>query len=89
MTIAAVTYYFVCFPPIDNVLVGAPGKSIVGINSNLGDKAALSRITIAGDASRKIAICDEYKGVTSGEPTKVASGVSAACSYVPSAITYK
>jgi hypothetical protein len=74
---------------VENVTVTAPGKSLVGINSNLGDKATLSGITIVGDSSRKIAICEEYKGVTSGEPSKISSGPSAACGYTPSAITYR
>lgn len=74
---------------VENVLITAPGKSLVGINSNLGDKATLSGITIVGDSSKKIAICEEYKGVTSGEPSKVSSGPSAACGYTASSITYK
>lgn len=74
---------------VENVTVTAPAKSLVGINSNLGDKATLSGITIVGDPSKKIAICEEYKGVTSGEPSKVASGPSAACGYTASAITYR
>jgi hypothetical protein len=74
---------------IENVTITAPAKSLVGINPNLGDKATLTGLTLIGDTSKKIAICEEYKGVTSGEPTKVASGPSAACAYTPSAITYK
>ncbi|MFS0701053.1 pectate lyase [Cellulomonas sp. 179-A 4D5 NHS] len=74
---------------VENVTVTAPGKSLVGINSNLGDKATLSGITIVGDSSRKIAICEEYKGVTSGEPSKIGSGPSAACGYSSSSITYR
>lgn len=74
---------------VSNVQVTAPGKSVVGINSNLGDKATLSGVTIIGDSSRKIAICEEYKGVTSGEPSKIGSGPSAACGYSTSSITYR
>ena len=74
---------------VENVLITAPGKSLVGINSNLGDKATLSGVTIVGDSSKKISICDEYKGVTSGEPSKISSGPSAACGYTASSITYK
>ncbi|MBB2922811.1 pectate lyase [Cellulomonas cellasea] len=74
---------------VENVTVTAPGKSLVGINSNLGDRATLSGVTIVGDSSRKIAICEEYKGVTSGEPTKIGSGPSAACGYSTSSITYR
>ncbi|MBB2923067.1 hypothetical protein FHR80_001979 [Cellulomonas cellasea] len=74
---------------VQNVTITAPAKSLVGINPNLGDKATLSGLTIVGDPSKKIAICEEYKGVTSGEPTKVSSGPSAACGYTPSAIVYR
>jgi hypothetical protein len=74
---------------VDGVQVTTPGKALVGINSNLGDKATLRNVTIIGDSSRKISICDEYKGVTSGEPSKVRSGPSAACGYSTSDITYR
>ncbi|GCD20829.1 pectate lyase [Cellulomonas algicola] len=74
---------------VQNVQVTAPGKSLVGINSNLGDKATISGVTIINDSSKKIAICEEYKGVTSGEPSKVSSGPSAACGYSTSSITYR
>ena len=74
---------------VDNVQVTAPGKSLVGINSNLGDKATLTNVTIVNDSSKKIAICEEYKGVTSGEPSKIGSGPSAACGYSTSSITYR
>ena len=74
---------------VDNVKVTAPGKSLVGINSNLGDKATITNVQIYGDSSKKIAICEEYKGVTSGEPSKIGSGPSAACGYSTSSITYK
>ncbi|MBO3087721.1 pectate lyase [Cellulomonas dongxiuzhuiae] len=74
---------------ISNVQVTAPGKSLVGINPNLGDRATISGVTILNDASRKIVICEEYRGVTSGEPTKVGSGPSSACGYSTSSITYR
>ncbi|MBB2922812.1 pectate lyase [Cellulomonas cellasea] len=74
---------------VDGVQVTTPGKALVGINSNLGDRATLRNVTIIGDSSRKISICDEYKGVTSGEPSKVRSGPSAACGYSTSDITYR
>jgi hypothetical protein len=74
---------------VDNVRITAPGKSLVGINSNLGDKATLTNVTIVGDSSRKIVICEEYKGVTSGEPSKIGDGPSAACGYSTSNITYQ
>ncbi|MDQ0372536.1 pectate lyase [Cellulomonas humilata] len=74
---------------IDNIKVTAPGKSLVGINSNLGDKATITNVTIYNDSSKKIVICEEYKGVTSGEPSKIGSGPSSACGYSTSSITYK
>nr|BFE87798.1 pectate lyase [Planobispora longispora] len=75
---------------VSNVQVTAPGKSLVGINSNYGDTAKLSGITIVGDPGKKIAICDRYKGVTSGEPSKIGSGADGVnCVYSASAITYK
>ena len=74
---------------VQNVLVTAPGKALVGINPNLGDRATITGVTVVNDPSRKIAICEEYRGVTSGEPTKVATGPSAACGYSPSGITYR
>ncbi|QCB93794.1 pectate lyase [Cellulomonas shaoxiangyii] len=74
---------------VENVQVTAPGKSLVGINSNLGDRATLSGVTIRNDSSRKIVICEEYRGVTSGEPSKIGSGPSSACGYSASSITYR
>jgi hypothetical protein len=74
---------------VQNVLVTAPGKALVGINPNLGDRATITGVTVVNDPSRKIAICEEYRGVTSGEPTKVATGPSAACGYSTSGITYR
>ncbi|WP_249667369.1 pectate lyase [Cellulomonas fengjieae] len=74
---------------IQNVQITAPGKSLVGINSNYGDRATLSGVTILNDSSKKIVICEEYKGVTSGEPSKIGSGPSSACGYSSSSITYR
>lgn len=74
---------------IENVLVTGPGGAIAGINSNLGDRATISGVTIRNDPSRRIAVCEEYRGVTSGEPSKIGSGPSAACDYSSSDITYQ
>jgi hypothetical protein len=58
---------------VSNVRVTAPGgKALVGINANYGDTATLSGITVVNDPT--IAICDKYKGVTSGEPPKTGTG---------------
>lgn len=74
---------------VDNVTATVPGKALVGINTNYGDTAKLTRITIVGDTSRKIEPCQKYKGVTSGEPTKTGSGPdSTNCLYTTANITY-
>ena len=74
---------------VQDVLVTAPGTALVGINPNLGDRATISGVTIVGDSSRRITICEEYRGVTSGEPTRTGSGPSQACGYSTSSITYR
>ena len=49
-----------------------------------------SKITIVGDSSKKIVACEKYKGVTSGEPSKIGSGPdSTNCLYKTSDITYR
>ncbi|MET8943509.1 pectate lyase [Streptomyces sp. NPDC004542] len=58
---------------LDTVKVTGPGKDIVGINSNLGDTAKLSGITITGDPGGKIVPCQKFEGVTSGEPKELGS----------------
>jgi hypothetical protein len=75
---------------VDNVTATVPGKALVGINTNYGDTAKLTRITIVGDSSRKLVPCTKYKGVTSGEPTQIGSGPdSTNCLYTAANITYK
>ncbi|OAA25454.1 Pectate lyase [Frankia sp. EI5c] len=76
---------------VRNVVVTAPGKALVGINTNYGDTATLSGITVVGDSSRKISICDRYTGNSKGsEPTKTGSGADGTyCRYSTSDITYK
>ncbi|WIV55249.1 pectate lyase [Amycolatopsis nalaikhensis] len=75
---------------VDNVTATVPGKALVGINTNYGDTARLTRITIVGDTSRKIEPCQKYQGVTSGEPTKIGSGPdSTNCLYTTANITYQ
>ncbi|MEX5711152.1 pectate lyase [Parafrankia sp. FMc6] len=76
---------------VRNVTVTAPGKTLVGVNTNYGDSAQLSGVTIVGDSSRKISICDRYTGNSSGsEPTKTGSGVDGTyCRYTPSDIAYR
>ncbi|QQQ78315.1 pectate lyase [Saccharothrix sp. 6-C] len=62
-------------------------KVLAGINTNWGDTARFSRITVYGTTS----ICDKYKGVPKGsEPTKIGSGADGVnCFYSPSDITQR
>lgn len=74
-----------------NITATSPGKSLAGINANYGDTARFSKITIVGDSSKKISICDRYTGNNTGaEPTKIGSGADGKnCIYSSSDITYK
>ncbi|MEV6208959.1 pectate lyase [Kitasatospora sp. NPDC051914] len=75
---------------IDNVIATAPGKKIVGINSNLGDTAKITRLTVVGDSSKKITVCQRFTGVTSGEPKEAGSGPDGTnCLYAAADVTYK
>ncbi|MFI5937340.1 pectate lyase [Actinoplanes sp. NPDC051494] len=76
---------------VQNVVLTAPGKSVVGINTNYGDTATLSGITIVGDSSKKMAICDRFTGNSTGaEPPKTGTGPDGTyCKYSTSSITYK
>ncbi|MET9496848.1 pectate lyase [Streptomyces sp. NPDC006552] len=75
---------------VDDVDVTAPGKAIVGINSNYGDTAALRGVRIHGDSGKKIRPCVRYKGNSSGdEPTETGSGPDGTyCKYTASDLTY-
>jgi hypothetical protein len=76
---------------LSNVLVIAPGKTLVGINTNYGDKATISAVTIQGDSSKKIHVCAKYVGnATGAEPPSPGYGAdSTYCLYSTSGITYK
>jgi len=74
---------------LDQITVHGPGKTLVGINPNYHDTAKITHITIVGDSSHKIDICDKYHGVTSGEPKLESKGPDASCIYSTSDITYK
>lgn len=76
---------------IKNVTATAPGKALAGINANYGDTATFSKITITGDSSKKISICDRYQGNSNGsEPSKTGSGSDGtSCRYSSSDISYK
>jgi pectate lyase len=62
-------------------------SALAGINTNWGDTARFTRITVYGSTS----ICDKYKGVPKGsEPTKIGSGADGVnCFYSPSDITQR
>lgn len=69
--------------------VTAPGKSLVGINTNYGDTAALRNVRIHGDSSRKIKPCIRYTGNDSGdEPVETGSGPDGTYRYNSSDIGY-
>ncbi len=76
---------------INDVDVTAPGKSIVGINSNYGDTAALRKIRIHGDSAKKIKTCTRFQGNNSGkEPKELGSGPDGTnCRFASSDITYQ
>ncbi|MDG4808130.1 pectate lyase [Micromonospora sp. WMMD1120] len=75
---------------IDNV-TARDVDAIAGINTNWGDTARFSRITIVDDPGRETSICVKYKGVPKGsEPTVVGEGADGVnCLYSPSDITYR
>ena len=76
---------------IRNVTATYKGKSLAGINTNYGDTATFSNITIVGDSKKKISICDKYTGNNTGkEPPKIGSGPDGTnCRYSTSDIHYK
>ncbi|WP_376772910.1 pectate lyase [Streptomyces himalayensis] len=76
---------------ISNVKVTSPGGVVVGINANYGDTAILSGVTIVGDSSKEINVCERFKGNNSGdEPSGLGSGPDGThCRYSASGVTYK
>ncbi|OAH16494.1 pectate lyase [Streptomyces jeddahensis] len=75
---------------VNDVDVAAPGGSIVGINSNYGDTAALRNVRIHGDSSKKIKPCVRFQGNNTGaEPVQIGSGPDGTyCRYTASDLTY-
>ena len=76
---------------LQNITATAPGKVLAGVNTNFGDTARFSGITIVGDSKKKISICDRFTGNNTGkEPTKTGSGADGkSCFFSGSDITYK
>ncbi|MFF9282328.1 pectate lyase [Streptomyces griseosporeus] len=76
---------------INDVDVTAPGKSIVGINSNYGDTAALRNVRIHGDSGKKIKTCTRFQGNNTGkEPKELGSGPDGtSCLFTAADISYE
>jgi pectate lyase len=75
---------------VQNVIAQAGHAALVGINSNYGDTATLSNITIVNDPSHKLVICQRYTGNNTGaEPPKSGSGPGSGCNYSSSDIHYQ
>jgi hypothetical protein len=76
---------------IRNVTATYKGGALAGINTNYGDTATFSNITILKDTSKKIVICQKYIGNSTGaEPPKNGSGADGTyCKYSSSDIHYQ
>ncbi|MER6349704.1 pectate lyase [Streptomyces sp. NPDC001595] len=76
---------------INDVDVTAPGKSIVGINSNFGETASLRKVRIHGDSAKKIKPCTRFQGNDTGaEPKELGTGPDGTyCRYTASDLTYQ
>ncbi len=76
---------------IRNVTLTRPGNTVAGINTNYGDTARFSGITIVNDSGRSMVICRKYTGNDDGdEPTQVGTGADGInCIYSTSDITYR
>ncbi|MBB3099891.1 hypothetical protein FHR83_007607 [Actinoplanes campanulatus] len=74
---------------VQNVVATAPAGSLVGINTNYGDTATISKVTVVGKKS--LDICVKFTGNSSGkEPTKIGTGADGVnCLYNESDITFK
>jgi hypothetical protein len=73
----------------NNITLTAPGSAVAGINTNYGDTARFTLITIIGNSSMKI--CNKYTGNNTGaEPPLIGSGADGVnCIYSASDITFK
>ena len=76
---------------IKNVTATYKGGSIVGINTNYGDSATITNLTIIGDTKKKISICDKFIGNQTGKgPSSDGKGADGTyCKYSNSDIRYK
>jgi pectate lyase len=74
-----------------NLTLTRPGNTVAGINTNYGDTARFTGITIVNDSSRAMVICRKYTGNDDGdEPTQIGTGPdSTNCLYSSSDLTYR
>ncbi|MFI8252831.1 pectate lyase [Streptomyces filamentosus] len=75
---------------VSDVDITAPGKSIVGVNANHGDTAALRNVRIHGDTKKKIRPCTRFTGNSTGkEPVETGTGPDGTtCRYTASDVSY-
>ncbi|OAA20028.1 Ricin-type beta-trefoil lectin domain [Frankia sp. EI5c] len=73
-----------------NVWVTTPANRLAGINTNYGDTATFSGVTVINDPNRKLTVCQKYIGNDDGdEPRTNGSGADGTyCRYSSSNITY-
>jgi hypothetical protein len=76
---------------ITGLTATTPGGALAGINSNFGDTARLSAITIVNDAARHVVVCQKFIGNNTGaEPPKNGTGPDTTnCLYSTTSITYR
>jgi hypothetical protein len=76
---------------IRNVTLTRPGNTVAGINTNYGDTARFTSVTIVNDSGRAMVICRKYIGNDDGdEPTQVGTGADGTnCIYSSSDIIYR
>ncbi|MEV4947431.1 pectate lyase [Streptomyces sp. NPDC053755] len=76
---------------VNDVDITAPGTSIVGVNANYGDTAALRSIRIHGDTKKKIKPCTRFTGNDTGkEPTGIGTGPDGVtCRYTAADLSYE
>ncbi|MCK9904522.1 pectate lyase [Frankia sp. Cpl3] len=73
-----------------NIWVTTPANRLAGINTNYGDTASFSGVTVINDPNRRLTVCQKYIGNDDGdEPQSNGSGADGtSCRYTSSAITY-
>jgi hypothetical protein len=76
---------------ITGVVVTTPGSVLAGINSNFGDTARFTNVTIVNDPNRRVVVCQKFIGNNTGaEPPKNGVGPdSTNCFFSASNITYQ